>query len=302
MKPFFAFDTEDDGNGNAYLFNFFDPITVQHHTFVSQDKAVRFVLRHRDHDFWAVNAAYDVNNLFRDYFHNLEITYAGSKFISAKIVKSKIRIFDTLNHWKLSVKKMGEKIGLEKMEFPHEPGYIPTGKALKKAIEYCKRDTEIAAKFTMTMLELYEREDVPIKGTVASSTLGYFQNVYYGDVTHRFEEEMIDWMHEGYYGGRTEIFFNRPVRGNIFYIDVNSLYPSVMHDFEYPSLDHYYWVDQTDFSKEGMTDVEIECPKTIPYPYLPYRKKKLVYPTGRWRAKYTNFQVGLYRSQSLRLD
>src|ERR1035437_7563 len=102
---------------------------------------------------------------------------------------------------------------------------------------------------------------------------------------------MIDWMHEGYYGGRTEIFFNRPVRGNIYYIDVNSEYPAAMRDGLFPSLDNYYWVDTTDFTKEGMTEVTIECSKDMKYPYLPHRTKKLIYPTGKWRAKYTNFQI-----------
>lgn len=288
----FTFDTEDDSHGNCYLWNFYHLTARTHFTFLNREEALDFVFEQGRATFWAVNLEYDVNNLFKENFKYLRIIYSGSKMIVAEIESLGARFLDTLNHWPMSVKAMGERIGLPKLEYNHD-GKIPKSKrALNKAIHYCRRDTEIAGEFVSKMLLHYASISAPCKTTISATSLNYFEQNFYRKVTHRFKEKHIDFFHGGYYGGRTEIFHNRPVRGSIFYSDVNSLYPAVMRSGEFPVLERYYYTKKPNFQACGMAEITVECPRDILLPYLPHRhKKKLIYPTGIWRARYTYFQI-----------
>ena len=91
-----AMDTEDNSKGKVFLINFFDG--TNHYTFKKPKKAIEFLLTHQfNADIWATNAAYDVNNIFKDHLHLIEMTQIGSRMIKAKIKNSSIYIYDTLN-------------------------------------------------------------------------------------------------------------------------------------------------------------------------------------------------------------
>lgn len=162
----------------------------------------------------------------------------------------------------------------------------------QKYVDYCKRDTEITGKFVKQMLEKYEEIGCIPKTTIAATTLNYFESQFYKKITHAFTEEQIDFFHQGYYGGRTEIFHNSPIKGPIFYHDINSLYPSVMRDNPFPHLDHFYETKTPDLHFEGMADVDIKAPEALAIPYLPHKYEgKLIFPLGEWRGVYTYFEL-----------
>lgn len=162
----------------------------------------------------------------------------------------------------------------------------------KKYVDYCRRDTEIVGKFVKSMMEKYEEIGCVPKTTIAATTLNYFESQFYKKITHGFTEEQIDFFHRGYYGGRTEIFHNAPIKGPIFYHDLNSLYPSVMRDGQFPHLDNFYETKSPNYSLAGMADVQIKAPEKISIPYLPHRHEgKLVFPLGEWRGVYTFFEL-----------
>lgn len=296
----FAFDTEDDSKGNAYLFNFYNTKTGKHHTFKHQLDALDFVCSKPYSQFWATNVEYDIINLFRGHFGMLHYCYAGSKMIFAELKYDNIRFIDTMNHWKISVAEMGDRIGLKKLKFNHNR---KNPKATKKAIEYCRRDTEITGKFLKTMDINYQKVGATLRTTVAATALNYFQSDFSGKIVHPFEEHQIDFFHMGYYGGRTEIFYNKPMEGQIFYHDVNSLYPSALLSGVYPNICAGYTDDKLlDLSHEGMASVEIESPKSLEIPYLPAKfEGKLVFPLGTWQGIYTNFELRAAKSLGYRI-
>ena len=99
-----------------------------------------------------------------------------------------------------------------------------------------------------------------------------------------------DFVRLGYYGGRTEVF--KPFLFNGYHYDVNSLYPSVMKDHEFPvgyyqfftgkKAEHTfnYWMKQG--IGGGFAEVEIYVPEDMHIPPLPVRhKNKLKFPVGR---------------------
>lgn len=288
MKNLWAFDTEDNSKGKAFLFNFYDVTNEKHHTFKSQAKALDFVCNLKKCTLWACNLEYDIINLFRDFYGLLHYSYAGSRLISCELKDDKILFLNTFNHWPMSVKKMGERINLPKFEMEHKG----ESKVTKQVVEYCRRDTEIVGRFVQTMYGTYESIGCRVKSTVASTTLDFFEKSFYPRVTHPFQRDEIDWFHSGYYGGRTEIFFNRPVTGKIHYSDVNSLYPYCLKKYEFPELYDSYEPKTPDFKTAGISELSLYCPQSMDIPYLPNRTTgKLLFPTGYIHGVYTHFEI-----------
>lgn len=282
IKPIMALDTEDDSKGKPLLFNFYDG--KKHHTFTDQEEAIDFVLNLKyDVDIWATNMSYDIGNLFKNHLDYLELYYAKSRFILAKIPRSKIFFKDTLNHWKISVKEMGKRIGLEKIEV--EGNF--------NNIEYCQRDTEITYKFVKTMQENYHSIGAKLKSTIGSSSLALFQEKYYKKDLSKsnFTKEELEFLSQGVYGGRTEVFNTSPHTGRIFYSDFNSLYPSVMKGNWFPCLDKRKFVKKINLKNEGIAHVRVKSPDGINIPYLPYRGTSLYFPLGSFDGYYTYFEI-----------
>jgi len=297
-----AFDTEDDSKGNVKIINFFNgekhytfhwrdikkpKITVRERTRLLQKRALDFLVEIQDYHniFWSVNLGYDLNNLFGEHLYLPQMSYVGSRIITASIPGTGFQFFDTLNHWKISVKKMGERIGLPKLEVDGDFDNI----------EYCRRDTEITWKFVDSMKGTYEKIDCKLKSTIGSTTLRFFESNFNN---HRFERVFkraeMDFLKRGYYGGRTEIFHAEAIEGRIFYFDFNSLYPAVSCE-RFPILDRSRakFVDNLDLTQEGAAEVLIRAPD-LEIPYLPMRNEKtgaLIFPVGDFRGVYTYFEL-----------
>lgn len=132
----YAFDTEDNSKGRGFLFNFYDVLGDVHYTFCDHGKALDFVCSNGNRIYWACNLEYDLNNLFRGHYGLLHFIYAGSRLIVAELPGDRIKFMDTFNHWPMSVKSMGKRIGIPKLEMKHG-GKIPRKKDLNAAIDLC---------------------------------------------------------------------------------------------------------------------------------------------------------------------
>lgn len=111
-------------------------------------------------------------------------------------------------------------------------------------------------------------------------------------ILHRTADEFICL---AYYGGHSYIY--KPYGTNLYYYNVNSLYPYAMKDCPMSigvakwngngirhSLDGLY----------GFIEAHIKCPNSIKNPFLPYRDENSVlnFPTGEF--------VGFYYSEELK--
>jgi len=145
--------------------------------------------------------------------------------------RKSLLFLDTFNYFKGSVKKMGESIGLEKLEVDFA---TVSDEELSR---YCKRDVEIIKEFMMRFIDFIEQNDLgSLQKTLASQAFSAFR--------HRFMRhpifvhnniEVIELERESYRGGRTEAFFiGRLPKGKYYKLDVNSMYPFVMRERLYP--------------------------------------------------------------------
>ena len=305
-----SLDTEDDSKGHVELINFFDG--SKHYTFEKQVDALNFLeSRNPSVNIWSTNLGYDLVNLFRGFMGVLSITYVGSRVISAQIEKCPVYFKDTLNHWKISVAEMGKRIGLEKLEgdlFSRRKK--PTKEEL---IRRCQRDSEITRRFVEVMTEKYESLGIEIKATIGATALNYYSKNYRKSPKDKiFTKKQLEFLKQGYYGGRTEIFYTKPVEGNILYHDFNSLYPSVMKKHIYPNIGRPYFTKKPELDinskeflgpSEGIAHVEVTSPK-LDIPYLPYRAEtgKLIFPIGTFSGHWTYFELRRAREIGYRIN
>lgn len=281
-KQYWVLDTEDNSKGKVWLLNFYNG--REHFTFKDPQKAFDWLINQSaPMEIWCVNLQYDLINLFRENLSCLSINFVGSRVISASIRNSRLQFRDTLNHWKISVEEMGKRIGLLKLK-------VLRGNF--NDLKYCRRDCEITYRFLMKMKTHYDSIGCELKRTIGSSALKFYYD-HYGDRPKKpMNEKQLEFCLKGYYGGRTEIFFNKPITGNIRYFDINSLYPYAMLN-RFPTLDSGRFKRTSNFKLEGMSDVTVRAPK-IDIPYLPYRDPKsgrLLFPCGIFRGVYTHFEI-----------
>lgn len=103
-----------------------------------------------------------------------------------------------------------------------------------------------------------------------------------------------DFIRLGYHGGRTEVFnMYAKYRGEPYYLlDVNSMYPSMMHDNIYPVSTPkrvHYQTPWDVAGRCGIMECNVIAPEDLHIPLLPYREpetKKLLFPLGHWQGVY----------------
>lgn len=103
------------------------------------------------------------------------------------------------------------------------------------------------------------------------------------------------FIRRGYYGGHADVY--KPYGENLYYYDVNSLYPFIMKTFPMPCgvpVWHKNFEDVGLDTLFGFFEAYVVCPTNITRPFLPYRDKNetLVFPTGKF--------IGVFYSEELK--
>lgn len=104
------------------------------------------------------------------------------------------------------------------------------------------------------------------------------------------------FIRRGYYGGHTDVYI--PHGTNLYYYDVNSLYPYIMKTFDMPGgvpVWHGHFENQDLSNLFGFIEAYVITPEGMNRPFLPLRDKKtntLFFPTGDF--------VGVYYSEELK--
>lgn len=141
--------------------------------------------------------------------------------------------------------------------------------------------------------------DIVKKITIASLALSIFREKYYDENKHCIHipnQNEDTFIRRGYYGGHTDAY--TPYGNNLYFYDVNSLYPFVMKEFTMPGGTPVWHSDLESMTLDsmfGFIEAFVECPKSINKPFLPYRDNKdgtLIFPTGSF--------VGVYYSEELK--
>jgi hypothetical protein len=219
--------------------------------------------------------------------------------------KMLFRFRDSLNllPGKLSVlaKNLCPELG-SKGSIPYEDVTLSNLVSMKTSLlDYMKQDILLLGGVMQNAQEIYWKlynVDIESKITLSSLALSLFRMKYYDasnwpiHIPNRNEDSFI---RRAYYGGHTDIY--KPYGEDLYYYDVNSLYPFVMKEFPMPGgvpVWHRDLGGKGLDSMFGFIEAYVVCPKTIKKPFLPYRDKNntLIFPTGEF--------VGVYYSEELK--
>ncbi len=145
--------------------------------------------------------------------------------------KAKVIVCATQNYFPVGVAALGEMLGKPKLDC--DPATAPE----REVIAYCHRDVEIIRDAVLGYIDYVDRGDLGRWGlTVSGQAFNAFR--------HRFLRGCL-WVHkfrdylalerDAYFGGRCEAFRLGIIPSPPFLLlDVNSLYPSVMHKCDFP--------------------------------------------------------------------
>lgn len=191
-----------------------------------------------------------------------------------------LKLLDTTNYWRVPLRKIGARLGMEKLDLPANWSDKEQGDT------YCRRDCEILLKALQEWIAWLREHDL---GGLSISLASQAWTAY----RHRFMDYPIfidtnDDSHElaraAYYGGRTEAWTVGAILHNLRGVDINSMYPHVMRECEYPTRLHGVYRRVTLRELERWTRkycVIAHVTLTTDEPIYPQRMKHgLVFPVG----------------------
>lgn len=196
-----------------------------------------------------------------------------------------IVIFSSTNYYQTSLAALGKTFGIEKGQHDHEAG----GENLEQAIQYCRTDVDILEVAVDGFIDFVQKENL---GNFSMTVAGQAFNAY----RHRFMNADI-FIHDNlaacrmerdaYAGGRNECFWiGRVPEDEVYGCDVNSMYPSVMLDFQYPTriVSVRALPSLSDVRKwlESGYMIVAECYVETDVPIFHRKGGKLVFPIGRF--------------------
>ena len=220
----------------------------------------------------------------KHYKIDFAVLEAPPVIISISTKWGRFNVIDTMNYFKTSLKRLGESIGLEKLECD-----IATC-SYEVALPYCKRDTEILAGSMERLIHFVKDNQLGKLGsTVASLALSAFRHRFMThDIYIHDREKVLQMEQASYHGGMVNCLYVGKVKDKTIYkLDVNSLYPSMMlkqfpvkllYSLRNPSLKHI----QDEQRKLGVIADVLISTNTTTYPYV--RDKELLFPTGTYRT------------------
>jgi hypothetical protein len=287
-KGFFVFDTETTKLepqpknfvfGVIYGFNF-KKIIYSVEGFKKEFQKKKYQGKY----IFAHNCEFDLSAIYGNIYQNLDNSaiFNGS-FISARI--DKLTFGDSLNIYPSALAKIGELIGLPKLENKKVKNQkLTKNNITKEDIKYCVRDCEIVYE---ALLRIFTSIGA-IKLTISSIAMFNFRNEYLEK--DLFFSDLVDEFYESYYGGRTEAFKIGNVKANVY--DINSLYPHVMKDAVFPDIKNLKKETKLDLKYfayvlknfEGMAKIKVQHLETY-FGFIPVRHKidkhtKLCFPVG----------------------
>ena len=205
----------------------------------------------------------------------------GAFFISTHNSNYRLIIIDNMNFFSGSLEKLGIELGIKKLTMPSP------NENQKTWIKYCAQDVNIVCaglKILSNMAKPYKIGDLRI--TRALLSFDIFNNHFLkSKILLHCEKDVMELELESYYGGRTEAFFQGITRKGLkYYLDFNSLYPSIMKDNYFSTTLDFKFTDidldrLSRFLQNRHVVAKVAIKTKLPI-YPKYIKNRLLFPVG----------------------
>ena len=214
--------------------------------------------------------------------HPKRIFYGTPEGLQEKRTRiTTIEFRDSVNYFRMPLKVIGDSIGLPKID-------IDLKDASKDALcIYSFRDVEIVLESILGFIRFVVAYDLGFLGvTVSAQALNAYRHRFmrHGIFLHT-NEKVNAWERNAYCGGRCEAYWIGKVpQKPIYILDFNSLYPSVMAEFSFPTK-YRGSVERMDIEAAkrfcGLYQMVSHVLLDTDKPYYPKKEKgKLIFPVG----------------------
>lgn len=209
----------------------------------------------------------------------------GRFFWRARTRQGTVVLIDTMNFFDVSLAELGRMLGLPKLRMPGPEASAAEWEA------YAMRDAEIILRAISRLILMIRQENLGnFAPTIASLAFNIFR--------HRFMPERSIMVHKrpgvtalerkAYFGGRAEAWRWGHVEGIVYYLDVNSMYASIMRDLAVPVrlIGIYRDASVQDLQRwlkryAVIAEVEIQ----VREPVAPLRTEEgVIFPVGTFRT------------------
>ena len=217
--------------------------------------------------------------------------------ISAKIDKFKLIWKDSFRIFNVSLKELCEIFNTNtKKLHPYKSEYnnmnlFNNPLLLDEFKQYSKQDSIALLEALKTAQDLYYHlHSIDITSIWSASTLAMkiFRLKYLKKSIPTLNKYLDYFIRESYFGGITDVY--KLYGENIFYYDVNSLYPHAMlNPMPSKMIKYYDSMEEIEFSTFfGFCTAIIKVPRNIKMPLLPFRLENgnVIYPKGQWTGTY----------------
>lgn len=202
-----------------------------------------------------------------------------------------IKVIDTLNIWRTSLAILGASIGKPKLPFPGE-------KASQEEWDtYGQNDVVIIMEAMIKWFDfIREHELGGFAPTLASQAMrAYRHRFMHHKILIDDNEDALSMARAAYHGGRTECFHVGEFDGPLYQLDINSMYPKVMHGSMMPTklLGVYRRVSHLELGKllkdfSVIAEVTLDIDKPI---FPQYTDGKLLFPIGKFATTLTTPEI-----------
>jgi len=142
----------------------------------------------------------------------------------------KLYVVDTMNFWRCSLSKLGQNVGVDKLPMPD---YAASDSIWET---YCRRDVEIIERAIINLVTWLDSNNLGRLRFTASGLAAEAFRVGYPE-SRVYPHEEVDTRQlerKGYFGGEVRAFRVGNVDGDLYQVDVNSLYPAMMASRKLP--------------------------------------------------------------------
>lgn len=194
--------------------------------------------------------------------------------------KHTIQIVDTLNIWRMPLKKLGNSIGLAKLDMPHADAPKQDWQA------YNKRDVEIIMEACIKWFAFLKDNDLGgFACTLAAQSMRTYRHKFmHHKILIDVDERALALARRALHGGRTECHHIGTCPETIHKLDINSQYPAIMATKQLPArlvgtYSNVTMQELTEWLEKYCVTSEVQINTNEPV-YGVVHDNKLIFPVG----------------------
>lgn len=314
----FDIETRDDNGGTALLGRFImgatcrdnegdtvkfynKPVDMLKHMLAQQDKVRWFCHNGGNFDFKYIINDPECLELVKSKEYTIDVI--GGKIAKGLMLRKgkKITLFcDSYKLMPMKLSKLTRDLGVETVKGHIDFDNEDFDENKPEHIEYLRDDVKSLWQIVTKYRAIIGSEfGADIKCTASSTAFNAWTTILHKKV-FRHCKEVNAFARNAYYGGRTECFYQGTAH-NVNYIDVNSLYAYIMH--EYGGLHRPYFT--TEYSGPGFYKVKAFVPDFYKFGPLPFRKPDgtgVLFPIGSFETYVSSLEIDLARELGATVD